>query len=120
MARELGTFSITYRNLCDDEGGLIRAADWDAKYLCQWARSLGGDGDWQFRHGLDEGTYLAILQHFGLLYWTDEYPPERIFHKSPAWLAGERRKKEREFGLKFLVITNMSPCFDDCPAEEYE
>lgn len=122
MGEALGTFSVGYRCLYDPQ--TERAVDWDYKYPKQWARSVratscSGVG-WDVLHGLDERAYLAILEHFGLLYWADEFTPERIFHKSPAWLVRERRKKEAEEGLKFLVIMNTAPHLDDCFAEDYE
>jgi|GEM_PF-2449953 len=46
----------------------------------------------------------ALLDKFGLKEWEDEFPNKRLIEMSPAQLAAERRKKERELNLPELEI----------------
>lgn len=96
---------------CDGENpDLCCALDWDFQYRGQWARSIRETYNrWRVIHGIDLVAYYALLETFGLLEWKHEYPAWRIFHKSPAWLIAERRRKEREIGIGIpLMVTNDS------------
>jgi len=64
-------------------------------------------------------AYQALLGHFGLEQWKEEFPPEKIINISPAKLAAARREKERLCGLERRKM--MSGTLGDYrPAEEFE
>jgi len=69
----------------------------------------------------DECACRALLKHFGLEDWTDEFPPEKIKTMSPAELTAHRREKERLYGLKQKEMLNstLGDGYNQ-PAEEYD
>ena len=98
----MGTYSIVY--YCEEGGNPNAqfAADWDWNVKGEWARSeKDGPGTaWITYTGLDEKAYQAILRHFDLEKWAEEFPIDRLIFMSPKELAVARRKKESECGLE--------------------
>ncbi len=90
------TFSILY----DNGSGFDAAVDWNREKQ-QWDRSerLGLGGSWETYPGLDEQAYRALMERFGLSWWVEEFPMERIAFMSPKALDAERRKKEKDYSL---------------------
>lgn len=94
------TYSIHY-----DGDAYQCSVDWNWKTLertlektpDQWARSDqdGPGGAWQTIKGLDNKAYRALLEHFGLEDYADEFPMEKVIFMSPAELAAARREKEK-------------------------
>ena len=78
------------------------AVDWDWKVPNKWARSIkeGPCNGWETYPGLDEEAYRALLSHFGLEGWADEFPVEMVISMNPLQLAAVRRKKEYKYHLK--------------------
>jgi len=100
----MGAYSVVY--ISHESGHDIYAqfaVDWSWKVRDRWAPSVKeGLGDtWETcPAGLDEEAYRALLEHFGLKDWSDEFPVERIVSINPRQLATERRKKESKYHLE--------------------
>lgn len=97
----MGTYSILYEK--SGQCGYVQfAIDWSWNVKNQWARSeKNGIGTvWTTFPGLDEEAYQALLKHFGLEEWANEFSPDRILSMSPQKLTAARRKKEAEYGLE--------------------
>jgi len=97
----MGTYSVDYFPPEEDLLYLENAVDWDYHVRGQWSIS-GRDRSgcaWQCEKGLDTHAYKALLAHFGLEQWAEEFPPERIISMSPRELAEERRRKEETGAL---------------------
>ena len=80
----------------------------------------GGPGTaWYPTEGLDEKAYRALLRHFGLEDYAEEFPLEKVITMSPAVLAADRREKERLHGLerKEMISDTIGSHY---PAEEYK
>ena len=99
------TYSILYDG--GEEGNVQCAVDWDWKRTpkrtpAKWARSDkdGSGGIWSSIEGLDDKAYRALLKHFWLEDYADEFPMEKVISMSPAKLAAARRKKEKLHGLE--------------------
>ncbi len=119
-----GTYSIRYNDReKGDDAYAQYAIDWSWKFQERWARSStdGLGTRWYPQEGIDEKAYRALLQHFGLEDWADEFPPEKIITMSPAKLAADRREKERLHGLKRQEMLNstLGDGYNQ-PAEEYK
>jgi hypothetical protein len=98
-------YSILYRD--PEQGDYTQCAiDWSWHFKNQWARSEknGPGSQWIPRPGLDEKAYQALLKHFGLENFANEFPIEKIIKMSPAKLAAARRKKEKQCGLQKKTI----------------
>jgi len=97
----MGTYSIVY--YCEECSNPYAqfAADWDWNVKGEWARSEkdGPGGKWVTSTGLDEKARQAILRHFGLEEWGEEFPIGDLIFRSPKELAATRRRKESECGL---------------------
>jgi hypothetical protein len=95
----MGTYSVRYR--VSDECDVDNAIDWNWHVKGEWSRSQrdGGSNPWLPEQGFDAEAYQALLEHFGLEQWTDEFPQERLLVTSPSELAQARRKKEDEHKL---------------------
>ena len=84
------TYSISYDVEC--------AVDWDWRIKGKWARSdKDGPGGvrWYTTEELDDKAYQALLKHFWLEDYADEFPMEKIISMSPEELAEARREKEK-------------------------
>ena len=96
-------YSILYSNEKSGyEGWAEFAVDWDWKEPNEWARSVKETpwSEWESYSGLDEEAYRALLSHFGLENWADEFPVEMVISMNPLQLAAVRRKKEYKHHLK--------------------
>jgi len=118
------TYSISY-----DGDAYQCAADWNWRRILgktlektpdQWARSdKDGPGNrWYTTEGLDNNAYQALLKHFWLEDYADEFPIEKVIFMSPAELAAARRKKEELYMLERKVMVNTIG--EHRPAEEYK
>ena len=100
----LETYSILY------DGGEERvqcAVDWDWRIKGKWARSdKDVSGAWYTTEGLDDKAYQALLKHFGLEDYADEFPMEKVISMNPAELAAARRKKEESYALKQKIMVS--------------
>ena len=89
---------------------VIWAMDWDFIHKNRWAMSWRKSWSlyikWNVTEKVTEEGYNALLERFGLSDWKDEFSPERIIGTSPAQLANERRKKEKEYNLPYLEIVS--------------
>lgn|SRR3989338_3428332 len=124
MSEELGTFSVKFSG--DD--GYLYAIDWNwnpdvshrvSQRFHQWSRSASNGVHWDYAPGLDSYFHSKLLEGFGLEKWTEDYPMWRVFHKPPAWLAGERQKKEKEFNLPRMEVMNQNMGKTHIPAKSY-
>lgn len=106
----MGTYSIDYMSPDHDLHNPYgrEAVDWDWIVKGEWARSeMGMPGtQWRTEKGFDAAAYKALLEHFGLEQWPDNFPPERIIFMSPGDLARARRNKEDEFQLPRKEMTS--------------
>lgn len=90
MCTDTGTaFSINYC-VSDEEARhhdahAHFAVDWDWRFKRQWAQSVqeGLGTRWETEKGLDKEAYLALIQHFGLERWKEEFPVEKVITMSP-------------------------------------
>lgn len=102
----MGAYSVVYiSNESGHDAYAQFAVDWSWNVRDRWARSVKeGLGDaWETcpgLPGLDEEAYRALLEHFGLKDWSDEFPVERIISMNPRQLAAARRKKESKYHLE--------------------
>jgi len=97
----------------------LYAADWNWLKHNRWAYSVrqAGLGNARVNQGnLNEAAYRALLQHFGLQAWRQEFTLLRVMGMSPAKLAEARRRKERLYGLKPLNMVSQT-MGDRRPAE---
>ncbi|MEM7819390.1 MAG: hypothetical protein QXD48_01010 [Candidatus Aenigmatarchaeota archaeon] len=96
------------------------AVDWNYAVPGQWSRSqkdyLGTR--WYIIEGLDYKAYQALLKHFGLEDYADEFPVERIITMSLKRLVEERRKKEKLYGLNRKEVFSDT-LGDHSPAENF-
>jgi len=95
------------------------AVDWEWGDADRWSRSEkeGSGTAWMCVSGLDEEAYRALLAHFGLTEWQNEFPMSRIITMSPAELAHERRKKEKVHCLQSKEIRSDTLGDHSAPAE---
>lgn len=119
-------YSIIWR---EATSGDLYAADWDywdrAK---RWSISCRPYGSirWEFIETLASGRtpyiaamlHTAMLAHFGIDRYTDEFPIDAIALMSPAALAQKRRTKEDIHGLPRLSSISDT-AGSHIPAEEY-
>lgn len=89
------TYSILYY-----EEGVQCAVDWDWRIKGKWARSDKDGSKWYTTKGLDDKAYRALLEHFGLENYADEFPMKKIISISETKLAAARREKEKLHRLK--------------------
>ena len=92
------TYSVKYRV----KGYNLEAADWDWEYKGRWAISESSSGGTRW-WACGENSFLyhpyahiAVLEHFGLLEFWNEYEADEVMLMSPRRLAEERRRHERE------------------------
>lgn len=115
-------FSVQYKDPRYQE--IDFAADWDFwKYYKQWSRSwkwINRATLWTPQHGLDTRAYDAILTHFGLDEWKDEFPIWRVFRMSPAALLHARRDKEARLNLPRHEAKNCTLGGEEATPEDYE
>ncbi|MCK4799958.1 hypothetical protein KAS31_03180 [Candidatus Parcubacteria bacterium] len=98
----MGTFSLFYESIKDDD--YICAVDWDWLSKSKWARSKKEGLQWCPTGNLDEESYLAILERFGLEAYANEFPIEVVITMNPAVLTAARREKEKSFGLETIQV----------------
>jgi hypothetical protein len=119
-----GIYSICYDGWEEgDDSYSAYAIDWNWRVYGEWARSdMGGPGTpWLTTQGLDDKAYKALLEHFGLQDYSEEFPKEKIITMSPAKLAAARREKEKLHGLEKIKMANDTIGLGcGCPAEMYE
>lgn len=115
--------SETYSILYSAEGDIFfteHAIDWCWLIPRRWTTSDKEVGSgWYPKEGLDNTAYLALLKHFGLEDYTDEFPLEKVISMSPAELAACRREKELILGLGFKEIFSHR-MGDHRPAEVFD
>jgi|SRR3989338_1516255 len=96
-----GTYSFYYNR---DEAGVF-ALDWNwMNGKGQWAASMKETNRWDSYPETEENMRQALLNHFGLSDWTEQFSWMRIKTMSPRDLAAHRRTEERLHGLQFLEI----------------
>lgn len=102
----------------ENDDGTEYAVDWNYYFAKKWNRSDReyGLGHQWYRHELDERAYTALLEHFGLSAWPDEFPLDKIQSLSPRELATARRQKEQALGLPRIEINSDRAG----PAEEHK
>lgn len=94
------------------------SADWNCWTAGQWAiSSTENNRIWYYESGLDKTGRNALLEHFGLAQWADEFPLEKMISMSPAVLIAARREKETAHDLPRLKVVTDS--FGHLPPEEY-
>ena len=101
------TYSILYDGGEKGDSTFVQCAvDWDWRIPDQWARSDkdGSGGAWYTTEGLDDKAHRALLKHFGLEDYTDEFPMEEVIFMSPTELAAARREKEKSYVLKRKIM----------------
>lgn len=114
------TYSILYSSGSIQNSYSANAIDWSWKIKGEWARS-DKDGlgcRWYTTEGLDTEAYQALLKHFGLAQWAEEFPLERIKKMDSGELARERRKKEKEYKLPKIEMASDTIGSHD-QAEDY-
>jgi len=120
-----GTYSIRYERADTHD---TCALDWDWEKKGQWAASVQegvrwylchDDSDEEIRKKSDEEMRTALLKHFGLTEWADEFPFEEIKYKSPSQLAAARRQKEEKFNLKARVEMESDTVGHHVKAEDH-
>lgn len=101
-----GTYSIHYLR----EGYETRALDWNWREPDVWAASCleYAASSWYLIKESPEKIRSALLAHFFLTDWEDEFPLERIVQMSPRQLAAERRKKEAAEPTHLLPVEMKS------------
>jgi len=115
----MNAYSVNYEehaNFHDDS--TCFSVDWNWKVRVKWARSVKEGNSWQVIIGLSRKSYEALLEHFGLEEYADEFPIEKIISISPARLVAARRAKEETHGFdKKTVVSDTLG--DHRPAEEF-
>ena len=86
------TYSILYDG---EEEGVQCAVDWDWRIKGKWARSDKDGSRWYTTEGLDDKAYQALLKHFGLEDYADEFSMKKIISMSDTKLTAARREKEK-------------------------
>ncbi|VVB83049.1 Uncharacterised protein [uncultured archaeon] len=84
-------FSVRYDTR---DNNIECAVDWDWEIKKQWARSEKEGARWYPIRGLDQESYLAIIQKFGLEN-EKNLSIEEVVNISPEKLGEIRRKKEK-------------------------
>lgn len=106
IAGESGRYSIYYLR----EGYETRALDWGWREKGIWTASYceGLTVNWAPFDEERERIRRALLKHFWLENWEDEFSYERIVKMSPRELAKERRSREAEDPKHLLKVVMIS------------
>jgi len=118
MEKTEGTYSIIYTF---PQSATTEAADWSWLWPEEWTHSTKEhcDVQWFANRQFNDRDYQAVLQHFGLEKWPEEFPKEKVRKMSPAKLAAARRCKEKQLGLpkKEMISDTLGSHYR---AEEYD
>lgn len=98
----MAEYSISYDSSEKDLNSFgLSAIDWNWYWPNEWCMSWqdGPGNSWQPTRGLDQESYPALLEHFGLSDRQDEFPISRVINMSPKSLREAKDKLGREIHL---------------------
>lgn len=119
-----GVFSV---NFCIEDDDATHSLDWSWKINGEWTLSskeyFGTRWDFDGRlftgspHEISACAHHALLAHFGLEKWTDQFPIEKICKMSPEELLTARREKEKQYNLERMEVYNNTIGYSHCIVE---
>jgi len=109
----IGVFSVNFFTENDDA---TYALDWSWQITGEWTLSSKEyfGTRWNFdgrlfnglQHAIAVYAHRALLAHFGLEKWSDQFPLEKISTMSPEELLTARREKEKLYALERMEVYN--------------
>lgn len=97
----MDTYSLNFTDEDDPVGDDSMKLEWNCHIESQWTETISGFGaKWgPPSSNLDNWGHSALLAHFGLSGWPDEFTKDKVVFMSPHQLIDARRFKEVEHGL---------------------